>query len=360
MSWTPSSTSSADRSSSSMRRSTAKEMPSRAIAIRPSVDAARDLDGLQREAVREPDRIRDAIVARPDSDRGLHEPDVAGPERHDRRDVHEDEDEPGGGERRIAAERLHRDVHREELHEPARRCRSTAPASGTGALSTESPCRPMLTSWRAGAHPLAHDRPVVPLGPEPRNREEREAHGGRDRDRNDRPMRHLRRQQHPHDEDRRRNEVEQAVRNDRADEGRARPRRRVPQVAAAAWRRARALAGPTRDDGVPRASRPRTRTARGRASAGARAGSACPTVRRHDRARKSVETTLSRNARTMQLQMTTLERVEDRSPVRTAPPDDDEREHQRGESRRALRPPGAPHAAAPLSCGVSLPDGRSR
>ena len=39
-----------------------------------------------------------------------------------------------------------------------------------------------------------------------------------------------------------------------------------------------------------------------------------------------------------------LERVEDASPVRAAPPDDDEREHERRESDEALRPARPPHA----------------
>ena len=34
-----------------------------------------------------------------------------------------------------------------------RHCRSTAPASGTGSLSTASPCRPMTRSWRTEPMP---------------------------------------------------------------------------------------------------------------------------------------------------------------------------------------------------------------
>ena len=66
------------------------------------------------------------------SDRRLHEADVAGPEREDRRDVHQHEHEPGGGERQVDLERLHRRPHRRELEHPAdelERSRPSAPAA---------------------------------------------------------------------------------------------------------------------------------------------------------------------------------------------------------------------------------------
>ncbi len=73
--------------------------------------------------------------------------------------------------------------------------------------------------------------------------------GGGDPDRDDRPVGHLRGEQDPDDEDRRRNEVEEPVREDRPDEDRARPWRRIGQVPPKRGD-ARELAEPPRNDGV--------------------------------------------------------------------------------------------------------------
>ena len=85
----------------------------------PEPDAAGHLDRLEREPVGEAGRVRHAVVAERKGHRRLHEADVPGPERDDRRDVHQDEHEAGRGERRVDAERLHRRVHGEELQQPA-------------------------------------------------------------------------------------------------------------------------------------------------------------------------------------------------------------------------------------------------
>ena len=73
---------------------------------------------------------------------------------------------------------------------------------------------------------------LMPLGAEPGDREERESDERRDPERDDRPVRHLGREEHPDDQDRRRHEIEEPVREDRAHEHRARPGRRVGEVTA--------------------------------------------------------------------------------------------------------------------------------
>src|SRR5205814_9652661 len=50
---------------------------------------------LQTEPVRDAARVGDAVLRQRQRDRRLDEPDVAGPEREDRRDVHQHEHEPG-------------------------------------------------------------------------------------------------------------------------------------------------------------------------------------------------------------------------------------------------------------------------
>src|SRR5581483_5855973 len=64
-------------------------------------DPNRGLDRLQADAERDPARIGDAVVDEWRRDRDLYEPDVARPEREDRRDVHQHEHEPCCGERLV-------------------------------------------------------------------------------------------------------------------------------------------------------------------------------------------------------------------------------------------------------------------
>ena len=72
-------------------------MPSRASAMQTEPDPARHLERLEREAVREPGRVGHAVVPQRQRHCRLDEADVSGPERDDRRDVHEHEHEPRGG-----------------------------------------------------------------------------------------------------------------------------------------------------------------------------------------------------------------------------------------------------------------------
>jgi hypothetical protein len=63
--------------------------------------------------------IRDPVRDERERDRRLQEPDVARPEREDRRDVHQQEHEPRRGERLVDSERPHRGPHRQQLERPA-------------------------------------------------------------------------------------------------------------------------------------------------------------------------------------------------------------------------------------------------
>ena len=62
----------------------------------PDPDADRGLDRLQPDPEREAARVRDAVLDERQRDRGLQQPDVARPEREDRRHVHQQQHEPGG------------------------------------------------------------------------------------------------------------------------------------------------------------------------------------------------------------------------------------------------------------------------
>ena len=87
----------------------------------------------------------DAVLHERQRDRRLDEADVPGPEREDRRDVHQHEHEPGGGERLVDVERAHRRPDRDELEHPAEVLegrRRQRPA--TGARITPSPTRAAL------------------------------------------------------------------------------------------------------------------------------------------------------------------------------------------------------------------------
>ena len=90
---------------------------------------------------------------------------------------------------------------------------------------------------------------VEPAGGEHRHREERGAHEPEDHEARDRPARNLRRQQNVEDEQRDRGKVEQAMREDGADERRARPLTVVGQTAAQ-HRHPRELARPRRQHRV--------------------------------------------------------------------------------------------------------------
>ena len=206
--------------SSSMSRSVAYERPSRARKNKPDADADRRLDRLQSDAERDALCLPDAVVHERQCDGGLHQPDVARPQREDRRDVDEHEHEPGGRERQVDAERLHRRPHGEELAEPAGvlegGSRRGCPA---GAHDREPLARP--------EHELTDPAELAELAPPPRASRNPVSSSTIPTvraitiDVSAQPG-DLRREEHPDDECRRREDVEHAVREDRADERRGR------------------------------------------------------------------------------------------------------------------------------------------
>ena len=147
-----------------------------------------------------------------------------GPQGDDRCDVHEDEDEPGGRERRVDAERLHRRVDGEQLHQPAEALEQDRACERHRRLQHRQPLPAHADEILDRADALAQ-RPVVAARPEPRDGEEGESDERRDSEGDDRPVGNLGRQQDPDHEDRGRNEVEEAMDEHRSYERRARPAR---------------------------------------------------------------------------------------------------------------------------------------
>ena len=100
-------------------RSIANESPSCARKIRPIPTPTDASIAWRPKPNAMPDALGDAVLRERQRDRRLDEPDVPGPEREDRRDVHQHEHEAGGRQRRVDPERPHRDVDREQLEQPA-------------------------------------------------------------------------------------------------------------------------------------------------------------------------------------------------------------------------------------------------
>ena len=81
---------------------------------------------MQPEPERDPVRLRDSVVLKErQRDGGLHEPDIPRPQREERRDVHQHEHEPCGGQHLVDPERAHRRVHREQLAGPSEHLEQT-------------------------------------------------------------------------------------------------------------------------------------------------------------------------------------------------------------------------------------------
>ena len=195
-------------------------------------DADRRLDRLQADPEREAARVGHAVLLQRQRDRRLDEADVPRPEREDDRDVHQHQHEPGGRERLVDAERPHRRPDREELEQPAEvlvRRRRQRPA--TARASRRGPCAPNSSSMRT-VPSSSSGSPVVAL------RAHTTANVSRPK-----PITNaiamlviaqcgsFAVKQHPDDERQRGEEVEQPVREDRADQRRpdALPLRHPPR-----------------------------------------------------------------------------------------------------------------------------------
>ena len=187
----------------------------------PDADADRHLDRLEHEPEREPRAVGDAVPAERQRDGRLEQPDVAGPEREDRRDVHQQEDERGRRERDVQRERRRHGPDGEELERPAdgleddrvdRRSRRAEHGEALPGHREQSPRRSLAVGRRTIGAP----------GREDGDRQEAQPDEPDDHDPGDRPVRQLRRRHHVGDEQRDREEVEEPVREHRPEERRAR------------------------------------------------------------------------------------------------------------------------------------------
>ena len=88
-------------------------------AVEPDPDPDRHLDRLEHEPVGEAGPVGDAVLNQWEGHCCLQKTDVARPEREDRGDVHQHENEACGRQRHVDVEALHRRVDGEKLAKPA-------------------------------------------------------------------------------------------------------------------------------------------------------------------------------------------------------------------------------------------------
>ena len=218
----------------------------------------------------EPGRVRDAVVAEREGDGSLEQADVPGPEREDDRDVHEQEHDAGGRERRAEIEGSHHRPDREELERPA----DELEEDRRGGRQRRAEHGESLPRHR---HEPSHRPRVVQGGEslvamvrgEHRDGEERDADEPEEHEARDRPVGDLRGQQDVDDEEGDRGQVEQPVREDGPDEPRARAFTVLGHVPAQ-HRDAREFPGPRRQHGVSEQARRRTTRTRVGSADGAR------------------------------------------------------------------------------------------
>ncbi len=299
----------------------------------PDADADRHLDRLEDEPVGEARPVGDAVLSEWQRDGGLEQPDVPGPEREDGRDVHEEEHERRGGQRDVEAERLGRSPDGEELQRPAdgleedRRERRGGDAQDRQALSRHGEEPP------GGSLPV-HRRAGVTAGREQPDRQQPEPDQADRHDTRDRPVRQLRREHDVADEQRDREDVEHAVREDG-------PEQRRPGAAALGQVPtqdcdAGELAGPRGEHGVPEQADAERREDRPEAR----------WRRRHRLVDRDVPRPRARDDREQVEQdckehpapADEGERVVDGVPLGPAPPEHDERGHERGEHPEPSHP----------------------
>ena len=134
------------------RCSDAKERPSRARKTRPTPTPT-DISTTCRTSPKAKPVRRDAVLAKRQRHRRLEEPDVAGPEREDRRHVHQQQHERRRRQRRVDVERL--------AWRPRRRA-AAAPSRASGRRSPRPPPRA-----RASRRALPRHRDQPPDGAAP-------------------------------------------------------------------------------------------------------------------------------------------------------------------------------------------------
>ena len=179
--------------------------------------------------------VGDAVRHERQRDGGLEQADVPGPEREDRRDVHEQEDEAGGGERLFDAEGVHRRPDGGELEEPPHALAEHGRAGGEW-RPQHAEAVPRHHHVLADAAELASDVDRVPPRRHERDSEQYRPECDDDHERRHGPRRDPRLHHHVEDEERHRDEVEDAVGEDR-------PRERRPE-AATGWKAALEHADP--------------------------------------------------------------------------------------------------------------------
>ena len=100
----------------------------------------------------------DAVRAQRQGDCRLQQPDVPRPERKERRHVHQQQHEPGRGQRRVDVEGPHRHVDREELEEPAEALEERGHRGGPRRMQHAEPVpAPSSRAARMGPSPSITD-----------------------------------------------------------------------------------------------------------------------------------------------------------------------------------------------------------
>ena len=313
----------------------------------PDADADGHLHRLQDEPVREAGAVGDAVLRERQRDRGLEQPHVAGPEREQRRDVHQEQDERSRGQRHVQRERLRDGPDGEELKGPPDGLEEDRRDGGTGRAEH---CEPLPRHRQQPARSsLALRRDAIGApGRQDRDREHPDPDEPDDHDARDRPVGQLRGRHHVGDEERDREEVEEAVREHRSEERRARSLavREVTAEHGDACELARAGGEhrvPEQPDAERREDLPERRARRRHRLMDRQVP--CPRARDH---REQVE----QDPDDHPAPADEVEGVVDRVPVRPAPPDCEDRQDECGEHEQPARPrvPGEyddpAHAAA--------------
>ena len=160
---------------SGISRSIANDRPSRAGRTARRRCRPRPRSPAARSRTRTPSRSATPYWTSGERDRRLHEPDVPGPEREDRRDVHQHEHEARGGKRHVDVERAHRHPDGEELAQPAEALEEDRAAPPAGRAHHGEPWRAIVTSSRSEPRPSSSSTPAAGVRRTNASEEEAEA-----------------------------------------------------------------------------------------------------------------------------------------------------------------------------------------
>ena len=332
-----------------MRRSIANERPSRARKIRPTPTPTDISTNWSTIRVRESGRVGDSVPDERQGNGRLEQAEVSGPQREDRRDVHQQQHEPCRRQRRVDVEGAHRHIDGEQLQDPARGLQEDRPCS----RKRRAEHREAL----AGHHEKSPQRPrafetgppASPLRTRDGEGEEQDTDHQHDDQARHRPVRDLRGREDVQpragapERGRRAGARRPCRRECRSSQGRA-------GGGAAGRRRARA---PRSGPAAPRSRAARSRRPR---RPGRNAGAAGRAPGRSSAARRasapSTDARFRPIANTIHAQSTMIERARDEAPVGAAPPEEGDDCGEGGEHERGPEPGTArdvPHAATCLS-----------